>query len=486
MKCVRCGKSGIFLKLSPRGFCPECEHIAQLEQSNYELSQNILYLQGTLNNLGFTEYSQTKAAIDKMNVDMAELNVEIEGQRERRESLLAECEKLDRQIKAQTNKLERQKNIYKPISYAIKEFKPLTDWAEQEIEAMTVVKLPFHCMDIRDLRKAFRKNEKQINSLLEQYESRYTTKAYRSLYHLMVLSLRAELQNILFALKFEKLDEAIDQVKAMTSKYLAIVSDGNQNIAGTMTRFIGEIEYLFIEAVKIEYNYYVKKEQARQEQLAIREKMRQEAEERKALEEEKRKVEAEEKKYHNELEKLKIKMEDAGDEEKEALRAKILELQAQLSDVAVKKESITRLQNGKAGNIYIISNLGSFGENVFKIGMTRRLNPQDRVDELGSASVPFKFDVHSFIFSDDAVGLESELHKRLNSQRLNKVNLRKEFFRSSVEELEEIVNEIDPTAEFTRTMAAEDYRQSLSSQENYIGSTEAEMLDYEDDEDEEI
>lgn len=340
MKCVRCGKSGIFLKLSPRGFCPECEHIVQLEQSNYELSQNILYLQGTLNNLGFTEYSQTKAAIDKMNVDMAELNVEIEGQQERRESLLAECEKLDRQIKAQTNKLERQKNIYKPISYAIKEFKPLTDWAEQEIEAMTVVKLPFHCMDIRDLRKAFRKNEKQINSLLEQYESRYTTKAYRSLYHLMVLSLRAELQNILFALKFEKLDEAIDQVKAMTSKYLAIVSDGNQNIAGTMTRFIGEIEYLFIEAVKIEYNYYVKKEQARQEQLAIREKMRQEAEERKALEEEKRKVEAEEKKYHNELEKLKIKMEDACDEEKEALRAKILELQAQLSDVAVKKERL--------------------------------------------------------------------------------------------------------------------------------------------------
>ena len=76
-----------------------------------------------------------------------------------------------------------------------------------------------------------------------------------------------------------------------------------------------------------------------------------------------------------------------------------------MSSVTQKREDIVNLQNGKAGNVYIISNLGSFGDNVFKIGMTRRLDPQERVDELGSASVPFGFDVHSFIFSDDAVGL---------------------------------------------------------------------------------
>lgn len=99
--------------------------------------------------------------------------------------------------------------------------------------------------------------------------------------------------------------------------------------------------------------------------------------------------------------------------------------------------------------------------------MTRRLNPQDRVDELGSASVPFKFDVHSFIFSEDAVDLENKLHQRLNSNRLNKVNLRKEFFYSTIDELEKLVNEIDPTAEFTRTMAAEEFRQSQSSDEIY-------------------
>lgn len=225
-----------------------------------------------------------------------------------------------------------------------------------------------------------------------------------------------------------------------------------------------------MNAVKIEYNYYVKKEQARQEQLAIREQMRQEAEERKALERERKKIEEEESKYNGEIEKLKNQIVTANESEIAALNARILELQAQLSDVALKKDEITKLANGKAGNVYIISNIGSFGENVFKIGMTRRLNPQERIDELGSASVPFRFDVHSFIFSNDAVGMETKLHTILNNKRVNKVNLRKEFFRVSMDELEELVNSIDPTAEFTRTILAEEFRQSESTSEVYTTS----------------
>ena len=283
----------------------------------------------------------------------------------------------------------------------------------------------------------------------------------------MVIALRAELQNILYNLKFDKLDKSIEDIKNVTQKYLKIAGEGNQSIAGTLTKFIGEIEYLFINAAKIEYNYYVKKEQARQEQLAIREQMRQEAEERKALEAERKKVEQEESKYHSEIEKLKLQLAEAKDDELEKLNARILALQAQLADVIVKKEEISTLANGKAGNVYVISNLGSFGENVFKIGMTRRLNPQDRVDELGNASVPFRFDVHSFIFSNDAVGLENRLHTLLDDRRVNKVNMRKEFFNISLDELEQIVTETEPTAEFNRTMAAEEFRQSQSTTENY-------------------
>lgn len=202
--------------------------------------------------------------------------------------------------------------------------------------------------------------------------------------------------------------------------------------------------------------------------------MRQEAEERKALESERKKIEKEETKYQTEIEKLREQMSNAKMDELDKLNARILELQAQLSEVVVKKEEISNLANGKAGNVYIISNLGSFGENVFKIGMTRRLNPQDRVNELGDASVPFKFDVHSFIFSNDAVGLESKLHNILNEKRVNKVNMRKEFFYMTIDELENLVTEIEPTAEFNKTMIAEEFRQSQSSDSLYTSDFEIE------------
>ena len=323
-------------------------------------------------------------------------------------------------------------------------------------------------MDIKSLRNTFRENDKAIDRLLSSYAARYTTKANQAIYQLMVIALRAELQNILYDLKYEKLDQSVEKVKNVTRKYLQIAGDGNKSIVGTLTRFIGEIEYLFIDAVKIEYNYYVKKEQARQEQLALKQQMREEAEERKLLEQQRKKIEQEEAKYQAEIEKANEALSSTEDEAQiAALKSKILELQGQLSDVTIKKDEISKLQNGKAGNVYVISNLGSFGENVFKIGMTRRMDPQERVDELGSASVPFKFDVHSFIFSDDAVSLENKLHTILNDKRVNKVNMRKEFFYSTIDELEAFVNELDPTAEFNKTMLAEEFRQSQSTDTPY-------------------
>lgn len=157
--------------------------------------------------------------------------------------------------------------------------------------------------------------------------------------------------------------------------------------------------------------------------------MKQEAEERKALEAEKQKIAKEEEKYNNEISKIQDTLSSTTQQAEIAkLQARILELQSQLSQIVVKKDEISNLQNGKAGTVYIISNLGAFGENVFKVGMTRRLDPQDRINELGNASVPFKFDVHSFIFSQDAVALENKMHQMLNDKRVNKVNMRKEFF----------------------------------------------------------
>ncbi|MCB9430753.1 MAG: GIY-YIG nuclease family protein [Ardenticatenaceae bacterium] len=194
--------------------------------------------------------------------------------------------------------------------------------------------------------------------------------------------------------------------------------------------------------------------------------MRQEAAERKALEEERKKIESEELKYKAELTNIQELMAATDDQSKiEQLEERLAKVQAHLDEVETKKDEIVNLQNGQAGYIYIISNLGSFGENIFKIGMTRRINPQDRVDELGDASVPFRFDIHSFIFSNNASQLETDLHRKLNNQRVNKVNLRKEFFRATIDEIEELVYSLEPSAEFNRTMLAEQYYQSMSVEE---------------------
>ena len=434
--------------------------------------------QGKLEELHYDEYAQVQAELERMNQEITNGNVTASALLAKIQELTEQEAKLSKQAQTAANKLARSRELYKSMEYAMTAFVdadpalehcrlPSADSTDIDNFAPSVI-LHLHSMDVKALNKAFRDNDKQIETVLSRYAGRYNTKANQAIYKLMVIALRAELQNILYNLKYEKLDVGEEQVKAVTSKYLAIATQGNQSIAGTMTKFIGEIEYLFLNAVKIEYNYYVKKEQARQEQAAIREQMRQEAAERKALEAEKKKIEAEESKYQSEIERVQRQLSAAAGQEADMLKSRILELESMLSDVRVKKDDVLRLQNGKAGTVYVISNLGSFGENVFKIGMTRRLTPQDRIDELGSASVPFNFDVHSFIFSQDAVALEGQLHQRLNNQRVNKVNLRKEFFYSSVDELEALVTEIDPSAEFTRTMAAEDFRQSQSSDEVYV------------------
>lgn len=463
----------------------QLQKISILEAENSQLKNK-------LNEIGCNDYDAVQKVIalkqheiDTLNSTIAENNATAERQLEKNQVVKEDSLKLEKKYASLQAKVTRLRYLFDAITQAINDYHDekdifaLTNLINEADEISPSVILKLHNMDYKDLKKAFNENDKAITQVLEVYEKRYTTKANQSIYQLMVIALRAELQNILYNLKYDKLDKSIDDIKLISAKYLKIAGEGNQSISSTLTRFIGEIEYLFINAAKIEYNYYVKKEQAKQEQAAIREQIRQEAAERKALEAERKRIEQEEAKYTTEIDKLQTTiLETTNNDEVEQLKARILELQSHLSAVVVKKEEIVNLQNGKAGNVYIISNLGSFGDNVFKIGMTRRLNPQERIDELGSASVPFKFDVHSFIFSQDAVALESSMHERLNNQRVNKVNLRKEFFNVSIDELERIVNELDPTAEFNKTMLAEEYRQSLSSDENYTSDN----IEYGDDE----
>lgn len=473
-----------------------------LANRNAKLKQALEFEQNRILVLGVSDIESAHKQKQELEITIARIEsqlivlknewVNLKGEKG---TLEENCSKLEKRIENQKLKLARAKELYTAVEHAVERFhqtdipaayyRPLTDQDKVDLDTIAPsVILNLNYMNYQELRKEFRANQKQIDALLEDYAQRYTTKANQAIYKLMVISLRSELQNILYNLKHEKLDTALFQVQSLIAKYLVIASDGNQQISGTMRKFVGELEHLFDNAVRIEYEYYIKKEQAKQEQLALRQQMREEAEERKRLEEQKKQIAFEESKYQAEIAKVQelLNLEPEDSPKRADIMAKLEELNVQLIQVEEQKEEITKLQNGKAGNVYIISNLGSFGDHVFKIGMTRRLDPQERVDELGSASVPFKFDVHSFIFSEDAVGLENELHQRLHARRLNKVNLRKEFFDVSLDELEQLVEEINPTAEFNRTMLAEDYNQSLSlgDQEIPLSDSEEGSLDQDD------
>lgn len=494
-KCNRGGKSGFFFRVESSGSCKECDRIVKLEVEESRLSLRIQDLSTKINlaqvNLNeitersekiYQEISETakRDALREISGRIAELETNYiaavkksEDKYQEINKLMTEENKLQKSISLAGNKLKRVQTLFKAHQYTVSRFQNndglskeiLHSTAGNEVDELleTTVKLKFHLMDIRELKRAFQQNEKIIKDLLTTYQSRYSTKANATIYRLMVIALEAELQNVLYNLSYSKLDGAIKDIKTITAKYQKIATDGNQSIAPTIAKFIGEIEYLFIEAIKIEHEYYIQRERIKDEQRMLRAQIRQEAAERKILEEQRKKIEQEEAKYKSELSQIAELIAQTSDQERiQQLQERVERVQGQLNEIEGEKDKIITLQNGKAGYIYIISSLGSFGENVFKVGMTRRLDPQDRVNELGDASVPFSFDVHSFIFSNSAPELERALHKRLHNKRINKVNLRKEFFNCTISELEELVYELEPTAAFNSTMLAEHYFQSMT------------------------
>ena len=206
------------------------------------------------------------------------------------------------------------------------------------------------------------------------------------------------------------------------------------------------------------------KERDKEEQRQIREKIREEEKAAKEYEKAIKEAQKEEDTINKALEKAKIELSAAASEQQKAVyELKLKDLEQKLKEAEEKNQrAISMAQQTKTGHVYIISNVGSFGEDVLKIGMTRRLDPQDRVDELGDASVPFDFDVHAMIHSEDAPALEKELHKRFSTNQINKVNPRKEFFKVKVSEIKEVTSQMKIETHWTITAEAREYRETVS------------------------
>ncbi|WIO44603.1 DUF4041 domain-containing protein [Klebsiella electrica] len=201
----------------------------------------------------------------------------------------------------------------------------------------------------------------------------------------------------------------------------------------------------------------------KEEQRRIKEQLREEEKARREYERAIKEAEKEEKTIQQAIDKATKELMLAGEEQRLALEQKLADLQIKFEEAEAKNQrAISMAQQTRSGHVYVISNIGSFGEDVYKIGMTRRLEPLDRVRELGDASVPFAFDVHAMIYSDDAPSLENHLHKVFNEKQVNKVNSRKEFFNVGIKDIKSTVADMNIDAHWTMFADAKEYRESLA------------------------
>lgn len=318
-------------------------------------------------------------------------------------------------------------------------------------------------INIRNQQKAMIKDDTAVSGNIGWQVNGSEAKGRKLVKDMQKLLLRAfnsECDEIISKVKYNNYDTS---VKKMERSFNAIAKLGV-----TMSISITAHYYdLKIQELRLALEYQIQKQREKEQKAELRAQQREEARLQKELKEQRKNIDKERKHYEQALSNINHQISTASDDNIEDLNQKKEEIIQSLSEIDTKIKDIDyREANQKAGYVYVISNIGSFGEGIYKIGMTRRLNPQDRVDELGDASVPFKFDVHAMIFSEDAPALEAALHRAFEDRKLNLVNQRREFFRVSLDEIKDVVkNNFDKTVEFVDVPDADQYRISLKLRE---------------------
>ncbi|XZJ95058.1 DUF4041 domain-containing protein [Clostridium perfringens] len=281
----------------------------------------------------------------------------------------------------------------------------------------------------------------------------------------IIMAFNIECDNLIAKVKYNNI-QSIQKRIEKTFERLNKLNESNQ------VRLTSKYLECKLSELKLVHEYQVKKQEEKEEQKRIREELREEAKLKKELEEAKKNTLKDITHFENALSKLneQLKSNNLSDEEIKNLQLKKEELEKNIDNLNLSLKDIDyRQENQRAGYVYIISNIGAFGKDVYKIGMTRRLEPMDRIDELGDASVQFNFDVHAMIFADDAPKLENALHKAFENKKLNMVNQRREFFNVTLEEIEKVVKEnFDKTVEFKKEPEAEQFRQSLKIKDTVL------------------
>ena len=445
----------------------------ELQQANYNLQQQVLYLQqqlsiaqSTLNNSALKDPYQKQQYLANLNSEITNKQNMISNQQNVLNQTQSQINALNTNIKELNNQitLKNKQLIDIDEEISIQEFglyRPHFLFAHSSLYKDRL-------NNIRTQQKEMIKNEKAIDSCSDWTVNNSKEQGKKMIKDMTKLLLRAfnnECDDIISKVKYTNYDSSLNRIQ----KSAATISK-----LGTIMNISITNEYiaLKIEELKLAFEFAQLKQQEKETAKEEKAKLKEQEKLQKELDAQKAKLDKEQTHYTTAYSKILNQM--LKDPNNENLIEKKEEIETHLASIEKAQEDIDYRQiNQKAGYVYIISNIGAFGENIYKIGMTRRLDPQDRIDELGNASVPFNFDIHATIFSDDAPALEAALHKAFENKKVNMVNKRKEFFNVTLDEIKKVVSEnFDKTVEYIDIPDAEQYRISQKiKQELYNSNT---------------
>lgn len=427
-KCVQCGKGGLLTKLNEKGLCEKCV---------------LLSLQTKVNELSTPEYQNLDMIRDEINTRTAQLK-SINDDIRIKQSAIIQLDNTIHQKKQFIIDLDEEAlmqsfGLYKP-----------------QFDLMNVEQYKARLDFIRQKQKDMIKNGSAVTGVTNWQVNGSASQGKKMVADMQKLLLRAfngECDELVAKVKYNNLDASI---KRIISSCEAISKLGKIMSISISHSYMN----LKIDEINIAFEYAQAKQREKEEQKAYREQLREEAKLQKEIEAARLKLKKEQTHYANAIAKLQMQLAENPDDPD--LIAKIEELNSQYAETEKALADVDyRAANHRAGYVYVISNIGSFGENVYKIGMTRRLEPMERIDELSDASVPFNFDVHAMIFTEDAPGLEAALHNAFENRKLNLVNHRREFFNVTLDEIKEVIKKnFDKTVEFIDVPDAEQFRVS--------------------------
>lgn len=420
-KCKNCGDHGMMLKVNDAGLCLSCVTKAY-QELEAKVTPDLLKLQ------------DVSAALAEMEKKLSEAKKSaLEAQRE--------LKSIKNQIIAASEIEELESfSLYEPrFSFVSSdEYKARLDEIREKQKAMIKAGTAATCSKEWKVEGSTAKGKAFISEMIK----------------LFLRSFNNECDIAVGEVKFSNYGRSVSRIE---KSFDTINKLGKVN-AVSLT---DDYKALKLEELALAYEYQCKKQEEKEALAELRAQQREEAKLAKEIEAARKEAEKERKHYLQALEKINLQLQ--ANPQNADLLEKRDDLMNHIDDISCKLEDIDyRQSNQRAGYVYVISNIGSFGEGVYKIGMTRRLDPMERVYELGDASVPFRFDVHAMIFSDDAPKLEAALHQAFADKRVNQVNTRREYFRVSLEEIKAVVRENhDKTVEFVNVPEAQQYRESI-------------------------